>query len=437
MAFPLLVRATVGVALLVTLVGSVAALRPQAGDSTPPPAVEKHAGGEVQQNLAATHHAEPSSTILLCQALSPAAPYDIWSVDSAAGCGQGEVGWDSRGINNWQSYAQGEYVGHARLAHVAEYRLRVGDQLAIYYLRTREVLNQPYELQVGDEIKIESLTAGGGGTTTPDGQTTTANELNRQVIVQPDGTITLPLLGQVRAAGYSIPALRDHLEEEYGAFYRVPAITVTAIRVDTRLEDLLETVDARGGNLGGRQLQITVTPAGTINLPGIGGVYVQGLSLSEAKQEIDARYHAAIPGIRVTPDLTQRAARFVYVLGEVNTPGQFELTGPTTVIQALAQAGGQTLGANTRQVVVFRRGDDWRLMATMVDLRGALYGRRPVPADDIWLSDCDIVLVPKSPIKVVDEVIEQVFTRGIYAAVPLEILWGQGFSTVSAITSSN
>ena len=76
-------------------------------------------------------------------------------------------------------------------------------------------------------------------------------------------------------------------------------------------------------------------------------------------------------------------------------------------------------------------------MATMVDLRGAIYGRRPVPADEIWLSDSDIVLVPKSPIKVVDEVIEQVFTRGIYAAVPLEVMWGQGFSTVSAITSAN
>src|SRR5690606_15030681 len=135
---------------------------------------------------------------------------------------------------------------------------------------------------------------------------------NSRVTIQPDGTITLPLLGQVRAAGLSIPSLRAHLEEQYKAYYRVPAITVTAVRVDTRLEDLMETVDARGGNLGGRQLQVTVTPAGQINLPGIGGVYVQGLTISEAKLEIDARYHTLIPGVRVTPDLTQRAQRFVY-----------------------------------------------------------------------------------------------------------------------------
>ena len=73
-------------------------------------------------------------------------------------------------------------------------------------------------------------------------------------------------------------------------------------------------------------------------------------------------------------------------------------------MQALALAGRWTPGSNLRQVVVFRRGPDWRLMATMLDLRGALYARRPVPADDIWLNDSDIVLVPKTPIQQVDEV---------------------------------
>ena len=137
----------------------------------------------------------------------------------------------------------------------------------------------------------------------------------------------------------------------------------------------------------------------------------------------------------VTVDLQQRAPRLVYVLGHVSQPGRFELQGPTTTMQAIALAGGWQVGANLRQVVVFRRGDDWRLMATMLDLRGALYGRRPVPADEIWLNDADIVLVPKTPIQAADELIEQIFTRGLYAAIPLELIWGQGFATVSSITS--
>jgi polysaccharide export outer membrane protein len=121
--------------------------------------------------------------------------------------------------------------------------------------------------------------------------------------------------------------------------------------------------------------------------------------------------------------LVNRAQRFIFVLGEVGQAGRFELEGPTTVMQAIALAGGWKPGSNLRQVVVFRRGPDWRLMATMLDVRGALYARRPVPADDIWLNDSDIVLVPKTPVEQVDEFIEQVFTRGVYGLVPREIIW--------------
>ncbi|TWT46842.1 polysaccharide biosynthesis/export family protein [Botrimarina hoheduenensis] len=374
---------------------------------------------------------------------NPAAPHRIWAVDSMAspcdGCGniQGEVGWDARGYFDWQNYAQGQYVGQARSAHVPEYRLRVDDSLAVYFLRTREVLSRPYELQVGDRIRVESLTAGStAGLSTSGAQSSSReDDLNREVVVQPDGMITLPLVGRVPAARQRVDVLQASLEKRYMKFYNVPAITVTPIVVNTRLEDLLETVDARGGQLGGRQLQVVVTPAGKLQLPGVGSVYVQGLTLAEAKQEIDARYAASIPGVSVTVDLVQRAPRFIYVLGQVGQPGRFQLEGPTTTMQAIALAGGWQVGANLRQVVVFRRGEDWRLMATMLDLRGALYGRRPAPADEIWLADADIVLVPKSPIEALDELIEQVFTRGVYAAVPIELIWGQGFNTVSAITS--
>ena len=80
-------------------------------------------------------------------------------------------------------------------------------------------------------------------------------------------------------------------------------------------------------------------------------------------------------------------------------------------------AGSWNVGANLNQVVVFRRGDDWRLLATMLDIRGALYANTPCPADEIWLNDSDIVVVPKRKILVVDEFIELVFTRGIYSVL--------------------
>ncbi|MAT72109.1 MAG: sugar ABC transporter substrate-binding protein [Planctomycetaceae bacterium] len=352
--------------------------------------------------------------VKLCECLTPAAPHRIWAVDGTAGCGRGEVGWEARDYVDWQAYAQGEYLGHSRAAHVPAYRIRVDDQIAFIFRLTREITGQPYTLQVGDTIRVESLTGDAAGGGSIDGG---QDNIRRELVVQPDGTISLPLLGQVRAALLTIDALREQLEERYTKYYKVPAITVTPVQVNTRLEDLIAAVDARQGN-GGLQLQTVVNPDGRVYLPGLGPVCAQGLSLTELKLEIDARYRATIPGVEVTPVLTQRAPRHVFVLGEVRQPGRYTLEGPTTLMGAIALAGGWLPGGNLRQVVVFRRGDDWRLMATMLDVQGALYGRRPAPADEIWLSDSDIVVIPKAPILVVNEFINQFFTNGLYAMFP-------------------
>ena len=354
------------------------------------------------------------------QSLGPAAPHPIWAVDSMARCGRGEVGWEARSYFDWQTYARGEYVGHARKPHVPEYRIRVDDEIAFVFRLTRDETAQPYELQVGDRIRVESLT---GDNTSASADSAEHDNIGRELILQPDGTISLPLLGQVRASRMTIDGLRQYLEDRYKKYYQVPAITVTPLEVNTRLQDLLDSVDARQG-IDGIQLQVTVTPAGKIYMPGLGTICAQGLSLEELKFEIDARYDAVIPGVAVTPVLVQCAPRFIFVVGEVAQPGRFELNGPTTLMGAIALAGGWNNGANLRQVVVFRRGEDWRLMATMLDVNGTLHGRRPTPADEIWLSDTDVVVVPKTPIQATDDLIEQFFTRGLYSLFP-QFAFGQ------------
>ena len=134
-----------------------------------------------------------------CLCADPAAPHPIWAVDSISACGKGEVGWKHRSYCvDWQAYAQGEYVGHARTAHVHEYRLRVDDRIAFTFRLTREESSRPYELQVGDTIRVESLT---GDSNQPAGDSSSAqnDSIGRELVVQPDGSISLPLLGQVRA----------------------------------------------------------------------------------------------------------------------------------------------------------------------------------------------------------------------------------------------
>ncbi len=349
--------------------------------------------------------ADSRPALVLCQALGPAAPCPISAVDCSS-CPPGHWcrGWEWARARNWQAFAQGEYVGHARLPHVPDYRLRVDDVLELVYRRTRQKTATPYELNVGDEIRVESFTD-------PD--------LNRDLIIQPDGTITLRLLGQVEATGLTVEQLREKLDERYEQYYKLPAITVTPLLVNSKLNDLVYSVDARYGQ-GGLNRQARVTPAGNIALPVLGTVYVQGLTLPELQEELNQRYQQAIEGIEVIPVLLARAPRFVYVLGEVGNPGRYELTGPTTVMQAIAMAGSWNVGSDLRQVVVFRRGDDWRLLATRLNVGPALHGNQPCPTGEIWLNDSDIVLVPKSPLLRADEFIEMAFTRGIYGVFPLQ-----------------
>ena len=363
------------------------------------PAGPRHADDE--STRVASIPPEERHEILLCQALGPAAPYDICGVDCAAcNCGRR---WEAMRAIEWQAYAQGEYVGHARLAHVPEYRLRVDDQLDMTYRLTREETATPYRLNVGDEDQVESFTD---------------HEIDRGLLIQPDGTITLRLLGQVHATGRTVPQLRDALEEAYKKYYKTPAITVTPLKVNTKLDDLRATIDRRAG-IGGQSQAVRVTPEGSISLPAIGSVQAQGLTLTELQTELNEAYRQVVDGIQVIPMLTQRAPRYVYVLGEVNSPGRFELTGPTTALQAVAMAGSWRVGANLRQIVVFRRGDDWRLLATLINLEGALFGNQPCPRGEIWIDDSDVIIVPKGKILIADDFIELVFTRGVYGVFPM------------------
>ena len=168
------------------------------------PAGPRHA--DEQSTRVASLTPEERHNILLCQALGPGrAVRHLRRRLRRMQLSPARLG-AARAIE-WQAYAQGEYVGHARLAHVPEYRLRVDDQLDMTYRLTREETSTPYRLNVGDEVQVESFTD---------------HEINRSLLIQPDGTITLRLLGQVHATGRTVTQLRDALEERTRNTTRFP-----------------------------------------------------------------------------------------------------------------------------------------------------------------------------------------------------------------------
>jgi polysaccharide export outer membrane protein len=337
-----------------------------------------------------------------------ACPKCMKGVDCAGHCGA-EARWTDMRPMAFNAYGQGGYAGPARLAHLGQYRLRPGDQMQLVYLITRRQKSGAYRLTPGDEVMIESVTDA-------DLQRGT---LENGLKVQPDGTITVRLLGQVHAAGLSVEQLRDVLQEKYTEFYDEPAIDVTPVKTDTLAEDIRNAIGGQSG-FNQQALAVTVMPDGKIRLPGIGEICVQGFSLSQLKREVNLRYGEIVVGLDVEPILTEQAPHFVHVLGEVTTPDRIELEVPTTVLGAIASAGGNLPGANLRQVVIFRRAEDWRLISTVLDLQGAVYGKRPTPADEIWLRDGDVVIVPQKPIIRFNNWAEQIFTNGLYRIFPVQ-----------------
>jgi len=314
-----------------------------------------------------------------------------------------EAGWRNGGQLPWEAFAYGEYIGPHRTPHVADYQLRVDDQLEFVYLINRTKSIEPYELFVGDVIQTNSAID------------PSLNQTSIQILA--DGTISLPLIGRVAASGKSVQELEDDLNENYKKFVKNPSIVVQVVQGQTPIQDLRDAVDARFGQ-GGQSRGATVSPDGTIQLPLIGSVPAVGLTLREIGREVDARYAQKLRGMEVTPILVRRAPRFIYVVGEVRQAGRFELTGPTSALQAVALANGFTQGGNIRQIIVFRRDQNWQLTATKLDLAGALFGKAPNPSDEIWLRDSDIVLIPKRPIQRMSEAVNLYLSSTIYAIFP-------------------
>lgn len=345
------------------------------------------------------------------------------AIDCADNCGRAQT-WADLHPYQFQPLAQGEYLGPIRLPSTLDYRIRIGDQLRFIFIDSPSRSIDSYRLMVGDELQIESTT----DSAIRRGDLVTG----RGLIIQPDGKVTVSLVGQIHAAGLTIPQLRHNLEIAYQEYIREPSIDVTPIKTNSLKTSILNSVDARQG-AGGQNYIDLVHPDGTIRLPKIGAVCVQGMTVDEIKREVNLRYRQIVAGLEIEPIINSEAPHFVFVTGEVGSPGRYQLLGPTSVTQALALAGGTKVGGNLREIVIFRRAEDWRLLATRIDLRGAHLGKVPTPADEIWLRDSDLIIVPQTPIKLFNNFVKQVFTDGVYGVVPfggysISQFRGNGFS---------
>ncbi len=183
----------------------------------------------------------------------------------------------------WEIFAQGEYIGPARLQHVPEYYLRVDDQIGFVFRVNGKPTTTTYRLNVGDVIRVSSLTMPNIQFDTP---------------IEPDGKIILPQVGPVMAAGKSMETLRIELDERFRQFLKEPSITVIPVTINKTLEELRTAVTNRNGIFAGQAFHAKVSPDGTVQLPAIGSVPAQGLTLGELRSRNRNPLRGSGPGIR-------------------------------------------------------------------------------------------------------------------------------------------
>lgn len=95
---------------------------------------------------------------------------------------------------------------------------------------------------------------------------------------------------------------------------------------------------------------------GKIAVPILGRVMVSGLTLDAIGQLLAARLSEGyLNNPRVTVDMV--SYRPVYILGEVQKPGQYPYVEGMTIYQLVAQAGGFTYRANRKTVKLRREGE--------------------------------------------------------------------------------
>jgi len=102
--------------------------------------------------------------------------------------------------------------------------------------------------------------------------------------------------------------------------------------------------------------RVTVRPDGFITMPLIGDIRAEGLRPTQLQEEITrrlARYLTAAASVTVT--VVEFNSYRIYVLGQVQNPGEFRPRAEVTVLQALSLAGGLTRFSEPNDIMIVRR----------------------------------------------------------------------------------
>ena len=143
------------------------------------------------------------------------------------------------------------------------------------------------------------------------------------------------------------------------------------------------------------QKTITVLPDGMISFPLVGHLQAAGKSAAEIETTIAAKLDTYIADPEVNVTVTSTRGNVIFVVGKVLKPGPIVMIQSTTVMQALAMAGGLNEFASANSIKIIRRsGLEEGSKETLLKIRYSDLEKGNDLASNHILNYGDVIVVP-------------------------------------------
>ena len=189
-------------------------------------------------------------------------------------------------------------------------------------------------------------------------------------------------------AALAMAALGASVMQAHAAAPAAPAATTSTEAYTVKPGDVLSISVWKEPDLQG---PVLVRPDGSFSFPLAGQMDARGKTVADLQSLVTERLRKYISDPVVTVSVQEVKGNKVYVLGQVNKPGEFIVNPRVDVMQALSMAGGTTPFAALGDIVILRRSDSGQ---QALPFRYADVSRGRNLQQNIVLQAGDVVVVP-------------------------------------------
>ncbi len=169
---------------------------------------------------------------------------------------------------------------------------------------------------------------------------------------------------------------------------------------------------------------VVIRPDGKISTTVVQNIMAYGKTPEALQAELNEHYaqHLSEPDVAII--VRSFAPSKFYILGEVNSPGEYLSTDHSlTLLQALSMAGNVKNSANTESILIVRRAGTAEARTYVTNYDDATSGL--VPGADIMLAASDVVFVPRTAIADIYVQYEQTIQQFVTPNVGVSYRLGQ------------